>query len=175
MPATPAIASKTVTGTYVAPDGSPAAGTLRFIPSATVQDVTGHIVVAPFPLEVDLDEDGHFSIELSVTDDPDAEPQNWTWHLTELLAITREVDFLLPSAGPSTVDISTILPASDVVASYQYASIVQVNEALDSVAASVAGVEVIEDDLNARMDQIDLDSAVVTAAVVVHPFLVMGA
>ena len=168
MPATPAIASKTVVGTYVAPDGTPASGTLRFIPSATVQDVTGHIIVAPFPLEVVLDGAGHFSIELSVTDDPDAEPQDWTWHLTELLAITREVDFLLPSSSPSTVDIATILPADAVTTYYQFASVVTVNAALATIAATDA-------DLNARMDLIDLDSAVVTASVVVHPFMFMGA
>ena len=85
-----------------------------------------------------------------------------------MLAITREVDFLLPSSSPSTVDISTILPADAVTTYYQFASSAVVDAALALVAATDA-------DLNARMDLIDLSAAVVTAAVVIHPFMTMGA
>jgi hypothetical protein len=168
VPVTPNIASRTVTGTYVSPDGTPAEGTLRFIPSATVYDVTGHVVIQRSPISVDLDVNGEFSIELSVTDDPDAEPQGWTWHLVENLAQRREIDFLLPSSSPSTVDISTLMPGDETGPFYQYASVIDVNNALATLAATNA-------DLNARMDDIDSNAAVVAAAVLVHPFLVMGA
>jgi hypothetical protein len=160
MPAAPNIASRTVTGTYHTPDGSglPAVGTLRFIPSNTVQDITGHVMITQFPLEVELDEDGAFSIELMVTDDPDAQPQDWTWHLSELFPGGREVDFFLASTTPSTVDIATILPASDVVPFYDYASLSDVTAALATVAAVV-------EELNDRMN------VVVPVAVRIHPFL----
>jgi hypothetical protein len=175
VPATPNIASRTVTGKYVSPDGTAAEGTLRFLPSVTVYDVTGHVVVQRSPISVDLDLDGSFSIELSVTDDPDAEPQGWTWHLTENLAVSREIDFLLPSSSPPTVDIATLLPGDETGPFYQYASVILVQNALASVAQSVADVEAIEDNLNDRMDDIDSNAAVVAAAVLIHPFLVMGA
>jgi hypothetical protein len=181
MPATPAIASRIVTGTIVLPDGTPAEGSVRFLPSVEVRDVTGLVTVARAPLTVDLDSNGEFSIELSVTDDPDAQPQGWVWEMTTLIEVRSTRRFQLPSSSPSTVDVAQLESALPVelAPQFQYASVAMVNGALAELAATDADlradVAATDADLNARMDLIDLDAAVVTAAVVVHPFLTMGA
>jgi hypothetical protein len=64
---TPPLDYKTVTGQYVAPDGSVVAGTLRFIPSETVYDVAGNVIVPASPILVTLDGTGAFSVDLAVT------------------------------------------------------------------------------------------------------------
>lgn len=181
MPATPAIASRIVTGKIVLPDGTPASGTVRFLPSVEVRDVTGKVTVARAPLTVDLDAQGEFSIELSVTDDPDSQPVGWVWEMTTLIEVRSVRSFQLPSSTPPTVDVAELETASavELVPTYQYASVAMVDGALATLAATDtdlrSDVAAVEADLNARMDLIDLDSAVVTAAVVIHPFLTMGA
>jgi hypothetical protein len=156
---TPPIPYKTVSGAYVGPDGAPVAGAaLRFIPSATVVDAAGNVVVPPLPITVLTDGAGAFSVNLAVTDDPDTQPDGWTWRLSEMFPGGREVDFFVPSALPGAVDFADLTPATDVDARYAYAT-----------TAEMAAID-------GRLTDIEAMAAVINAgAVLIHPLLVMGA
>lgn len=158
MPATPAIASRTVTGTIVLPDGTPAEGSVRFLPSVEVRDVTGKVTVARAPLFVDLDSAGHFSIELSVTDDPDGQPVGWVWEMTTFAEAKSVRKFQLFSSFPPVVDVAEIEDASPVelVPVYQYATAGQVADAME------------------QLDEIRSMAAVLESGVLIHPFLFIG-
>jgi hypothetical protein len=161
--------SRTVTGARLAPDQvTPAVGQLRFVPSTTVYDGGGNTVLVPTPLFVTLDSGGHYTIDLVCTDDPGTNPVGWTWIVSELFAGGREFQIQVPTAVSDPVDDTSLVPAVDVDETWQYATSAE-------VAAALATVATTNGDLNDRMDLIDLDSAVVTAAVVIHPFLTMGA
>ena len=154
---TPPIAYKTVQGTYLGPDGSAIAGQIRFVPSVTVHDVTGNIVVAPVPLVETLGASGEFEIALCCTDDPESTPNDWTWQVTELFAGGREYEFQLPTSSPALVNLADLAPVESVEATYAY-----------SPAATVAA-------LTERVTSLEESDVAVVAAVVVHPFLLMGA
>lgn len=126
MPAS--IAMKTVYGQILASDeATPVPGRLRFVPSATVYDVTGNIVVAPVPLFATLDaDDGTFSIGLLATDDPDANPQGWVWLVTEMFAGGREYAIQVPVSSPSSVPLAELTPVVDVDLTYAYATLATV-------------------------------------------------
>lgn len=158
MPATPSIASRIVTGTIVLPDGTPAQGSVRFIPSAEVRDITGHVTVLRSPLTVDLDADGKFAIELSVTDDPDSQPIGWVWEMTTFAENKSVRAFQLLSTTPPVVDVAEIEDASavDLTPTYQYASAQSVQDALNELA------------------EIRAMAAVLESGVLIHPFLFVG-
>jgi hypothetical protein len=154
---TPPLPYKTVSGAYVGPDGAPVAGAaLRFIPSATVVDAGGNVVVPPLPITVLTDSSGAFSVNLAVTDDPDTQPDGWTWRLSELFPGGREIDFLVPSASPPAVDFADLAPATDVDVRYAYT--------LTSTTAALA----------ARVTSLEATAAIVNAgAVLIHPFVLL--
>jgi hypothetical protein len=84
-----------VTGRFVTLDGHPAQGKIRFIPNTVVIDPATREVVLPVAFEAELDangrihtpaqggEEGHLGIDLPSTNDPDLEPQGWTYQVTE--------------------------------------------------------------------------------------------
>lgn len=84
-----------VTGRFVTLDGRPAQGKVRFVPNTVVVDPATKEVVLPVAFEAELDangrihtpaaggEEGHLGIDLPSTDDPDLEPQGWTYQVTE--------------------------------------------------------------------------------------------
>jgi hypothetical protein len=149
----PPITYKTVTGTYMSPDGAAVAGSVRFVPSAAVLDSTGHVVVAATPITAVLAA-GVLSVELACTDVVGTSPTGWVWQVSELFAGGRETTFQLPSAGGVLVYLADLLPPDSVDESYAYAS-----------QAAVAAVD-------ARL--VTLESIDLTA-IALHPFLLMGA
>jgi hypothetical protein len=149
---TPPIAYKTVVGRYVGPDGAPVAGKLRFIPSTTIYDLAGDVIVPPQPIEVTLDGAGSFTVQLAVTDDPTTSPTGWVWQLSELIPKGRESTFQVPSAAPSTVSFSYLTPTTFTEPQYSYATTAE-GAALDQ-----------------RMTTVENLAAIVQAASVVHPF-----
>lgn len=155
---TPPIPYKTVSGAYVGPDGAPVAGAaLRFIPSTTVADAAGNVVVPPLPITVLTNGAGAFSVDLAVTDDPDTQPAGWTWRLSELFPGGREIDFFVPSALPPAVEFADLTPATDVDIRYAYT--------LTSTTAV----------LDARVTSLEATAAIVNAgAVLIHPFVLMN-
>jgi hypothetical protein len=155
---TPPIPYKTVTGRYDGPDGTDVAGvTLRFIPSTTVVDAGGNVVVPALPITVITDGTGAFSVNLMVTDDPDTNPTGWSWRLSELFPGGREVDFFVPSTSPASVAFADLTPATDIDERYAY-----------TTTATTAA-------LDARMTSLEATAAIVNAgAVLIHPYIWAG-
>jgi hypothetical protein len=108
-------------------DWAAAKGTVLFTPSpAFLKDLTENLTFLPATIECQLDTDGYIvgpdnqrGVKMLATDDPDVEPQNWTWRvdfrLTDQSDIaTRSISsfsFSLPS--DETVDISAVSPVPD--------------------------------------------------------------
>lgn len=153
---TPPFDHRHVTGAYRAPDGAPVAGQLRFVPSTTVYDSIGHVVVAPTPILVDLDTSGAFDVLLLTTDAVGTSPTGWTWRVAELFAGGREWDLQLPAASVDPVSLASLAPAAPSSGLMQFAL-------LSDVEA-----------LHARVEAVEHLSAVTEAAALVHPFLLMG-
>lgn len=154
---TPPLDYKTVTGQYVAPDGSVVAGTLRFIPSETVYDVAGNVIVPASPVLVTLDGTGAFSVDLAVTDSPDTSPTGWVWQLSELIPNGQETTFQVPAASPASVPLTTLTSAVSTTTTQSFSYV--------SLAAFAA--------LDARVTDVEAQSAATFAAVGLHPFLLM--
>ena len=143
----PPFTYRTVVGTYTAPDGTAVVGDLRFVPSETVTDAAGNVVVPATPITVTLDAYGQFDVDLLVTDDADVNPTGWTWRVTELFSPQREWEFQLPSSAPSppsTVQIADLAPVTATDVTYAYATLATV-AALDarvtSAEATVAAAQ----------------------------------
>lgn len=150
---TPPIAYKTVVGQFIGPDGSPIAGKLRFIPSTTVYNATGNVVVPPQPITVTLDGTGSFSVQLAVTDDPSTSPTGWVWQMSALIPDGTETTFQVPSSAPSTVAFAYLTPATFTIPQWSYMTTAQ-GAALDARMTGVEGL-----------------AAIVQAASVTHPFI----
>lgn len=150
----PPITYKTVVATYTGPDGAAIAGSLRFIPSATVLDSVGRVVVPPTPITAALNGSGYVEVELACTDVTGTTPTGWVWQLSELFSGGRETTFSLPTAGGSTVYLADLVPPESTEATYAYAS----QAALDA--------------LTARVTALEASVAVANAATVIHPFAI---
>jgi len=163
---TPPFAYKTVVGTYKAPDGTNVAGSVRFVPSATVYDSSGNVIVPPTPITAVL-ASGALSVSLLVTDDPTTNPTGWVWQVTELFAGGREWEFQLPSASAATVNLADLAPASTVDATWQYVLL----------AANEAWKAVVEADVTTLTGRVDVVEAAVSIATTVDllNMLAMGA
>jgi hypothetical protein len=156
--ATPPFTYKEVVGKYLAPDGDPVAGQIRFQPSTTVMDFSGNVVVPPTPIAVTLDGAGEFTIDLLVTDDAQTTPTGWTWDVRELFAGGRSWSFQLPSSLVSPVQIAILAPALVTPSeTYQYATLAQLSN------------------IDGRVTNAESSLAVLEMAAIVHPFILMGA
>lgn len=180
----PPFAYKTVVGTYKSPDGTNVAGSVRFVPSATVYDSSGNIIVPPTPITATL-ASGALSVLLLVTDDPTTNPTGWTWQVTELFAGGREWEFQLPTASASTVNLADLAPASTVDATWQYV-LLAANEAwkagveawqADVEAANAVWESGVEADVTALTGRVDTVESAVSIATTVDllNMLAMGA
>lgn len=73
-----------LSGQYVNLDGSPVAGYLTFTPSPTIlRAAASKDLIVPVVINVPLDGTGHFSVNLPATDDPDINPDGWTYQVLE--------------------------------------------------------------------------------------------
>lgn len=107
------IATVTVTGQYLAPDGRPAAGALYFETLPSVVTLGGNDVILDGVIRVPLDGTGSFTVTLVATDAAGSNPTNWLYQVTESIGGSEEgrvYDIVLPS-GSGTVDIADIAPA----------------------------------------------------------------
>ena len=85
--------TRTLMGTWTGPDGTPAAGRVRFVPSARLVDrdgltapELGRRVILPTAIETTLDpDDGFLSVDLLCTDTEGVEPAGWVWEAREVL------------------------------------------------------------------------------------------
>lgn len=107
-----AITAITVSGLYVAPDGSAVTGSVSFTPS--VAATTPGALLPVSPLTVELDSTGAFSVALAATDDPQWAPSGFTYTVTERIngARARTYSIVVPAASPGGVlDLATVAPA----------------------------------------------------------------
>jgi hypothetical protein len=117
---------KTVTGTFLRPDGTPfpsyGPGTafVYFVPAYETTNLvwlrdptaTTPTIIVPTPVGIDLDVNGQFTGQLPASDSPNMNPRGWQYLVSVrageyALSIFR---LSLLTAGPSTVDISTVIP-----------------------------------------------------------------
>jgi hypothetical protein len=110
MPA--GIATVTLTGRYIRPDGTPFSGTVSFSAPDYVR-LSGADATAGGSITVTLDVTGAFSVVLIATDNVDARPTNFTYSVTESLtgAASRTYYIALPKAT-GTVNLADIAPAT---------------------------------------------------------------
>lgn len=103
----------TVTGTYKDLDGNHIDGSVLFTAATVLLDPGVSTVVIPKSYSVNLDGNGHFSIDLPATNDPDLSPVGWTYQVREIFAGGRSYPIGIPWNTPGgTVDISTLAPAA---------------------------------------------------------------
>jgi hypothetical protein len=95
-----------VTGTYLTPKGDPVKGAVQFIPTLRLE-VPGEAIILPVSQSVPLDENGHFSVNLASTENPDLEPGLWLWRVVERVPGGFTWSFELP-LSPASVDITEL-------------------------------------------------------------------
>lgn len=110
MPA--GIATVTLTGRYVHPDGTPFAGSVKISAPDYVR-ITGADTTAGGSVTATLDVTGAFSVVLIATDNTDARPTNFTYTVEETLTgvASRSYYIALPQAT-GTVNLADIAPAA---------------------------------------------------------------
>jgi hypothetical protein len=110
MPA--GIATVTLTGRYIHPDGTPFAGTVSFAAPDYLR-LPGSDTTAVGAVTATLDANGAFSVVLIATDNAGARPINFTYTVTETLtgATSRTYYIALPQAT-GTIDLADIAPAT---------------------------------------------------------------
>ncbi|WP_369042238.1 hypothetical protein [Streptomyces sp. Midd1] len=105
-------------GRYVAPDGTPLAGTLMFAPPS-VLTLPQSDVIATTAAKVVLDLEGSFEVTLIPTDAPGMSPQRWTYQVTERFkGLPPRVYHILLPASEFPVDLADIAPVSPYAGNY---------------------------------------------------------
>jgi hypothetical protein len=97
---------RTVTGTYINPDGTPKRGTIEFSPTSSLIERPGaHI--SQTTMVVHLDATGSFSVELLCTDIANIEPVGWLWFVDEKIENGSNW-YLEIETSASPLDISSV-------------------------------------------------------------------
>jgi len=112
------VASVTLSGRYIRPDGSPLSGSLTFEPPAHLTFPDADIISAG-AATVELDATGAFTVNLIATDAAGGDPSSWTYTVVERLRNTsgRTFHLNLPSASP-VVDLADIAPTNPALGDY---------------------------------------------------------
>lgn len=126
MPGLPtAVGTGTVTGTLktleqipasdAAPDSQPITGNVIFTASPqSILDGTDNVVLLPKPITVALDGTGSFTTVLAATDDPDLNPNGWTYTVSFELGGGLTLDpFAIEVRTGTTTDLADIAPVPD--------------------------------------------------------------
>lgn len=110
MPLPPNYNTGTVTGTFVTSAGVPVVGYVKFRPPVTrlVNDVYD-MVIAPVDHIATLDANGSFSIDLPATNDPDINPLNFTYTVTEYFTNSRGQRYSIPVPMGVVTDLSEVV------------------------------------------------------------------
>lgn len=102
----------TVVGTIIDSTGTPAKGKVTFTPAAKVlinRTASPPVTITTASVKVELDADGHFSVQLVATDDPDLNPVGWTYSMSFVLeAGTIASESILVPVG-ATIDVTTVV------------------------------------------------------------------
>lgn len=104
----------TVVGKLLKADETPAVGRVYFYSNVKSLSSEDETVMIPSYLKATLDVDGAFSLEVPATDDPDWNPENWTYRVVINTTDFRD-DFhvSVPYDAPGgTVDFPDLIPAT---------------------------------------------------------------
>lgn len=106
-----------VTATYQTSTGMPMGGTVTFTPSPKViLDADSKIVVVPTPITKTLSGSGSISAVLIATDDPDLNPNGWTYTVSESLSYSGNSwnnSYSIEAPQGQTIDLAQVMPVSD--------------------------------------------------------------
>ncbi|MYW28316.1 glycerophosphodiester phosphodiesterase [Streptomyces sp. SID2119] len=105
------LATVTLTGRYIRPDGTPLKGTVT-IATPALLTLPNADTISAGSATATLDAEGMFSLKLISTDQPDMQPSQWAYTITEKFQdiATRTYSIQLPSTF-TTVSIADIAPA----------------------------------------------------------------
>lgn len=95
---------RTVTGTYLNPDGTPKSGRIEFTPTHQLVERPGALI-PPKTTTVDLDATGSFSVPLLTNDNATIDPDGWKWVVDEKLENCSPWYLDVPT-GVGSLDIS---------------------------------------------------------------------
>lgn len=112
MPMPPGIATVTLTGRYIRPDGTPLQGSVSIAAPALIT-LSGADSLVNGSASVTLNSNGAFSVVLVATDNADMQPTGWAYNVVETMAgfPSRSYSIMLPQATP-VVDLADIAPAN---------------------------------------------------------------
>ena len=106
--------TRTLQGVWESVDGTPATGTVRFVPTSRLVDMPRRRVVLPSPVTAVLDDEtGFLSVDLLRTDLDGVEPAGWVWEAHEQLSGVAPRDqrvwrFEVP-AGSGPLDVVDVV------------------------------------------------------------------
>ncbi|MGW0468330.1 SGNH/GDSL hydrolase family protein [Streptomyces sp. NPDC003027] len=108
----PGIATVTLTGRYIHPDGTPLQGTVR-IAAPTLITLSGADSLVNGSVTVTLNASGSFTVTLVATDNTAMSPTGWAYNVVETMQgfSPRSYAIMLPQATP-VVDLADIAPAN---------------------------------------------------------------
>ncbi|WP_228973409.1 SGNH/GDSL hydrolase family protein [Streptomyces sp. DH12] len=112
MPMPPGIATVTLTGRYIRPDGTPLQGTVSITAPGLIT-LSGADSLVNGSASVALNASGAFSVVLVATDNADMQPTGWAYNVVESMSgfPSRSYSIMLPQATP-VVDLADIAPAN---------------------------------------------------------------
>jgi hypothetical protein len=131
----------TVNGTLTKADNTPETGHVYFYSDVNVLSSGDDTVMVPSYLSDDLDEDGHFTLDVPASNDPDWTPEGWTYKVVvHTPNFKHEFLSVIPFDAPGgEIDFSQLVPALD-GGSELYAAYNHTHEGIgDSAVTSVAG------------------------------------
>jgi hypothetical protein len=109
----------TITASFVGLDGSAITGTVSLTASpASLLDAGAFKIIVPRGLTIPL-VNGGFSVTVPATDDPDVNPHNWTYSVSENFTGGRKYSIFAPMN--TTIDLSQAspVPASEGIPIYR--------------------------------------------------------
>lgn len=99
----------TVEGQYLALDGTAIAGTVTFTPSpSSLLAADDELIIVPRTYQATLDITGAFSITIPASDDPDINPQGWTYAVSENFSGGRKYNINAPQGA--TINLCDVSP-----------------------------------------------------------------
>ncbi|MFJ6720499.1 SGNH/GDSL hydrolase family protein [Streptomyces sp. NPDC091259] len=114
----PGIATVTLTGRYVYPDGTPLVGTVTFATPALLT-LSGADTISAGAVTVTLDPSGQFSVILIATDNVNSNPTGWLYTVTERFKDVSARTYAIPlPQGTPTVNLADIAPANPAQGTY---------------------------------------------------------
>jgi hypothetical protein len=114
-----AIPTVRVHGTYVAPDGTPLAGSVTFTGPGLLTFADSDLFIAG-PVVAKLDANGRFEVTLPATDYAGMNPNGWSWTVKEnLTGVTGSRTYaLLVTSAMGEIDLADVAPADPATPNY---------------------------------------------------------